>query len=88
MMRDADRKYYSDQDEGWCGWCSESLPVYRHWRTRFCNKTCGNAYFNSLVVDARREVRSKLKCLRCGDPIPNATRGDQKYCSRRCERQR
>ncbi|MGB3831219.1 MAG: hypothetical protein WA975_05065 [Mesorhizobium sp.] len=79
---DDGRKYYADQEEGWCAWCGETLPMYRHWRTTFCNKRCNNAYFNSLITDARAENRAKLVCVTCGEPIQYAKRADAKYCSR------
>lgn len=79
-----EKKYYDDQEEGWCAWCGETLPLYRHWRTTFCNKQCGNAYFNSLVAETRAAVRANLVCVSCGVSIQNAKRSFTKYCSPAC----
>ncbi len=80
------KAYYAEQEPGWCAWCGEALPEIRHWRTTFCDKACGNAYFNSLVADARAEEREKLVCRGCGEPIKNAKRQGRQYCSEACRR--
>jgi len=83
-LPDDGKKYYTDQEDGWCAWCGEALPIYRHWRTTFCNKQCNNAYFNSLTADARAEKRASLVCVTCGEPIRNTKRSHTKYCSHEC----
>lgn len=78
------KKYYTDQEDGWCAWCGEALPLYRHWRTMFCNKQCSNAYFNSLAADASAEKRAGLMCVICDEPIRDAKRSHTKYCCHEC----
>jgi hypothetical protein len=75
------KKYYTEQEEGWCAWCGAPLPTFRHWSTKFCRKACNNAYFNGLTADARAEERAKLKCQRCGGPIVGAVKSDTRYCA-------
>jgi hypothetical protein len=78
------KKYHVDMEPADCEWCAKPLPIVRHWRTLFCNKDCGNAYFNKLAADAAAEDRSRLKCEACGNPIKGAKRAHQRYCGRRC----
>lgn len=81
-----EKRYYDDQEEGWCAWCGETLPLFRHWRTKFCGKQCGNAYFNSLVAEARAAARADLTCRGCGQSLQSAKRRDVRYCSEECRK--
>ncbi|MCK9551236.1 hypothetical protein [Aquamicrobium sp.] len=80
------KAYYAEQEPGWCAWCGEALPEIRHWRTTFCDKTCSNAYFNSLTADARADVRATLACRGCGKTIRDAKRQDRQFCDAACRR--
>lgn len=79
------RKYFTDQEPADCEWCGKPLPRIRHWRTAFCDKKCGNAYFNKLEAEARAEARAGKTCEVCGATY-DASKPYQMYCSKRCQR--
>lgn len=68
-----------------CRWCKSPLPDTRRLGTVFCGRKCGNAYFNSLETQARREARSALTCQECGTTFAGSMQG-QRFCTKACGR--
>lgn len=79
------RPFYTIHPSASCLHCKQDLPLARHWRTKFCSMSCGNAHRLAIKLATFPIQIKELTCPHCEKKIikPPATR--RIFCSASCQ---